>query len=223
MRRTFSTAMIKAHEIQGCIALENSFNKVGLDHVVLVKVASAAVVAADAGPGPRGDHQRRVAGVGRWPVAAHLSPRPEHRFAQELGGWRRHRRAPCARADFAQDGRDGLSHGAEAKGWGFYDVLFKGNEFKFQRPYGSYVMENVLFKISFPGRVPLADRRRVRDADPRAAREGRQDGRGHQEDHDPHARGLHPHHRQEGSAEQSGRPRPLHPVHGRRADPVRVA
>ena len=79
-------AMVKAHEIQGCIALENSFNRVGLDHVVLVKVASTAVVAQMLGLQPRRDHQRGIARLGRWPVAADLSPRPEHRLAQELGG-----------------------------------------------------------------------------------------------------------------------------------------
>ncbi|MFP1558270.1 MmgE/PrpD family protein [Escherichia coli] len=71
--------MIKAHEIQGCIALENSFNRVGLDHVLLVKVASTAVVAGK-WPDPRGNSQRRFAGVGR-SVAAHLSPCAEHRHA----------------------------------------------------------------------------------------------------------------------------------------------
>ena len=93
--RDVLTAMIKAHEIQGCLALENSFNRVGLDHVVLVKVASTAVVAPDAGPHPRADHRRGVAGLGRWPVAAHLSPRAQHRLAQELGGGRCDHAAPC--------------------------------------------------------------------------------------------------------------------------------
>ena len=68
MMRDVLTAMIKAHEIQGCIALENSFNRVGLDHVLLVKVASTAVVNADARPDARRDHQRGVARLGRWPA-----------------------------------------------------------------------------------------------------------------------------------------------------------
>lgn len=75
------TAMIKAHEIQGCIALENSFNRVGLDHVLLVKVASTAVVAEMLGLTREGNSQRRFAGMGRRTVAAHLSPCAEHRYA----------------------------------------------------------------------------------------------------------------------------------------------
>jgi 2-methylcitrate dehydratase len=74
--RDVLTAMIKAHEIQGCIALENSFNKVGLDHVILVKVASTAVVC---------HAQRRLTRLRRWPGPAHLSPRAQRRLAQELG------------------------------------------------------------------------------------------------------------------------------------------
>ena len=77
--RDVLTAMVKAHEIQGCIALENSFNKVGLDHVILVKVASTAVVA-------QRDHRRGLSGLGRRPVPAHLSPQPQHRLAQVVGG-----------------------------------------------------------------------------------------------------------------------------------------
>ncbi len=73
--------MIKAHEIQGCIALENSFNRVGLDHVLLVKVASTAVVAEMLGLTREGNSQRRFAGVGGRSVAAHLSPCAEHRHA----------------------------------------------------------------------------------------------------------------------------------------------
>ena len=74
--RAVLTAMIKAHEIQGCLALENSFNKVGLDHVVLVKVASTAVVAQMLGLDAHADARRAVAGLGRRPEPAHLPPRP---------------------------------------------------------------------------------------------------------------------------------------------------
>ena len=162
--RDVLTAMIKAHEIQGVLALENSFNRVGLDHVLLVRVASTAVVDAMLGGTRDQIDQRGLERLGRRRRAAHLPPRAEHRLAQELGGGRRDqpRRAPRAHRD---DGRDGLSVGARrAKTWGFYDVLFKGNAVHARSGrYGSYVMENVLFKISLPGRVPRADRGRVRD------------------------------------------------------------
>jgi 2-methylcitrate dehydratase len=143
------TAMIKAHEIQGCIALENSFNKVGLDHVVLVKVASTAVVA-------------QMLGLTRDEIINALSlawvdgqSLRTYRHAPNTGS-----RKSWAAGDatsravrlalIARTGEMGYPSVLSAKGWGFYDVLFKGNEFKFQRPYGSYVMEQVLFKISFP-------------------------------------------------------------------------
>jgi 2-methylcitrate dehydratase len=147
--RDVLTAMIKAHEIQGIIALENSFNRVGLDHVVLVKVASAAVVA-------------EMLGLSRDEIISAVS----HAFVdgQSL---RTYRHAPntgsrksWAAGDatsravrlalIARTGEMGYPSVLSAKTWGFYDVLFEGKPFKFQRPYGSYVMENVLFKISFP-------------------------------------------------------------------------
>jgi 2-methylcitrate dehydratase len=143
------TAMIKAHEIQGCIALENSFNKVGLDHVVLVKVASTAVVS-------------QLLGLSRDQTIAALSlawvdgqSLRTYRHAPNTGSrksWaagdatsRAVRLALMARA-----GEMGYPSALTAKTWGFYDVSFRGQEFKFQRAYGSYVMENVLFKISYP-------------------------------------------------------------------------
>lgn len=141
--------MIKAHEIQGCIALENSFNKVGLDHVVLVKVASTAVVA----------HMLRLtrdeiinAVSLAWVDGQSLRT---YRHAPNAGS-----RKSWAAGDatsravrlalVAKTGEMGYPSALTAKTWGFYDVLFKGQPFTFQRPYGSYVMENVLFKISFP-------------------------------------------------------------------------
>ena len=143
------TAMIKAYEIQGVIALENSFNRVGLDHVVLVKVASTAVVA-------------QMLGLSREEIVNAVS----HAFVdgQSL---RTYRHAPntgsrksWAAGDatsravrlalIARTGEMGYPSVLSAKTWGFYDVLFEGKPFEFQRPYGSYVMENVLFKISFP-------------------------------------------------------------------------
>jgi 2-methylcitrate dehydratase len=150
--RDVLTAMIKAHEIQGCIALENSFNKIGLDHVVLVKVASTAVVA-------------QMLGLSRDEIINALSlafvdgqSLRTYRHAPNTGS-----RKSWAAGDatsravrlalIAKTGEMGYPSVLTAKTWGFYDVLFKGEPFKFQRPirsWGSYVMENVLFKISFP-------------------------------------------------------------------------
>jgi 2-methylcitrate dehydratase len=143
------TAMIKAHEIQGCIALENSFNKVGLDHVVLVKVASTAVVAQMMGLN-KDEILNAVSHA--WVDGQSLRT---YRHSPNTGS-----RKSWAAGDatsravrlalIAKTGEMGYPSVLSAKTWGFYDVLFKGNAFKFQRPYGSYVMENVLFKISFP-------------------------------------------------------------------------
>ena len=149
LMRQVLTAMIKAHEIQGCIALENSFNKVGLDHVLLVKVASTAVVS-------------QVLGLTRDESLAALSlawvdgqSLRTYRHAPNTGS-----RKSWAAGDatsravrlalMARTGEMGYPTALTAKTWGFYDVLFRGRQFAFQRPYGSYVMENVLFKISFP-------------------------------------------------------------------------
>ncbi len=143
------TAMIKAHEIQGCIALENSFNKVGLDHVVLVKVASTAVIANMLGL----TRDEIIDAVSlAWVDGQSLRT---YRHAPNTGS-----RKSWAAGDatsravrlalMTRTGEMGYPSVLSAKGWGFYDVLFKGKPFKFQRPYGSYVMENVLFKISFP-------------------------------------------------------------------------
>ncbi|NYH26409.1 bifunctional 2-methylcitrate dehydratase/aconitate hydratase [Paraburkholderia bryophila] len=142
-------AMIKAHEIQGCIALENSFNKVGLDHVLLVKLASTAVVG-------------QLLGLSRDELINAVSlalvdgqALRTYRHAPNTGS-----RKSWAAGDatsravrlalIARTGEMGYPSVLTAPTWGFYDVLFKGNAFKFQRPYASYVMENVLFKISFP-------------------------------------------------------------------------
>ena len=143
------TGMIKAHEIQGCIALENSFNKVGLDHVVLVKVASTAVVAQMLGL-TRDEIINAVSLA--WVDGQSLRT---YRHSPNTGS-----RKSWAAGDatsravrlalIARTGEMGYPSVLSAKGWGFYDVLFKGKAFQFQRPYGSYVMENVLFKISFP-------------------------------------------------------------------------
>ncbi|MBP0634064.1 MULTISPECIES: bifunctional 2-methylcitrate dehydratase/aconitate hydratase [unclassified Cupriavidus] len=147
--RAVLTAMIKAHEIQGCIALENSFNKVGLDHVVLVKVASTAVVAQMLGL-TRDEIINAVSLA--WVDGQSLRT---YRHAPNTGS-----RKSWAAGDatsravrlalIARTGEMGYPSVLTAKTWGFYDVLFKGQPFKFQRPYGTYVMENVLFKVAFP-------------------------------------------------------------------------
>ncbi|HXS51365.1 MAG TPA: bifunctional 2-methylcitrate dehydratase/aconitate hydratase [Usitatibacter sp.] len=147
--REVLTGMIKAHEIQGCIALENSFNKVGLDHVVLVKVASTAVVCTLLGL-TREEALNAVSNA--WIDGQSLRT---YRHAPNTGS-RKSWAAGDATARavrlalIARTGEMGYPSALTAKTWGFYDVLFKGNAFKFQRPYASYVMENVLFKISFP-------------------------------------------------------------------------
>jgi 2-methylcitrate dehydratase len=143
------TAMIKAHEIQGCIALENSFNKVGLDHVVLVKVASTAVVSHMLGL----SYDQTVAALSlAWVDGQSLRT---YRHAPNTGS-----RKSWAAGDatsravrlalIAKTGETGYPSVLTARRWGFYDVSFQGKEFTFQRPYESYVMENILFKISYP-------------------------------------------------------------------------
>jgi len=142
-------AMIKAHEIQGVMALENSFNRVGLDHVVLVKVASTAVVTGLLG-GSKEDIINAVSNA--WVDGQSLrtyrhSPNTGSRKSWAAGD----ATSRAVRlAMMTMKGEMGYPTALSAKEWGFYDVLFKGQPFKFQRQYGSYVMENVLFKISFP-------------------------------------------------------------------------
>ncbi|TAQ89664.1 hypothetical protein B7494_g2038 [Chlorociboria aeruginascens] len=142
-------AMIKAHEIQGCLALLNSYNKVGLDHVVLVKVASAAVVSKMLG---LSEKQTADAVSQAWVDGQSLrtyrhSPNTMSRKSWAAGD-------ACQRAVNlvlkVMKGEPGVPTVLSAPVWGFYDVLFKGKPFEFQRPYGSYVMENVLFKVSYP-------------------------------------------------------------------------
>ena len=143
------TAMIKAHEIQGCIALENSFNRVGLDHVLLVKVASAAVAAQLMGA----DEDAILRTLSQ--VFVDGQSLRTYRHAPNAGS-RKSWAAGDATARavrlalIASTGEMGYPSALTAPRWGFYHVLFKCNAFAFQRPYGSYVMENVLFKLSFP-------------------------------------------------------------------------
>ena len=141
--------MVKAHEIQGVIALENSFNRVGLDHVVLVKIASTAVVAKMLGA----SFEQIIDAVSNaWLDGQSLRT---YRHAPNTGS-----RKSWAAGDatsravrlalMVMKGEMGYPSALTAKTWGFYDVLFKGKPFAINQPYGSYVMENVLFKISFP-------------------------------------------------------------------------
>jgi 2-methylcitrate dehydratase len=143
------TAMIKAHEIQGVLALENSFNRVGLDHVLLVRVASTAVVTRMLG----GSREQVIDAVSNaWIDGGALRT---YRHAPNTGSRKSWAAGDACRravtlALLVLRGEMGYPSALTADVWGFYDVLFKGKAFSFQRPYGSYVMENVLFKISFP-------------------------------------------------------------------------
>ncbi|MEJ6607452.1 MAG: bifunctional 2-methylcitrate dehydratase/aconitate hydratase [Candidatus Planktophila sp.] len=147
--RDVLTAMIKAHEIQGCIALENSFNKVGLDHVILVKVASTAVVSQLLGL----TREQTLNAVSlAWVDGQALRTYRHFPNAGSRKSWAAGDATSRAvrLALMARVGEMGYPSALTAKIWGFYDSLFRGNHFTFQRSYGSYVMENILFKISFP-------------------------------------------------------------------------
>ena len=141
--------MIKAHEIQGILALDNSFNKVGLDHVLLVRVASTAVATHMLG----GTRDQIIAALSQaWVDGSSLRT---YRHAPNTGS-----RKSWAAGDatsravrlamMTMAGEMGMPSVLTAPEWGFYDVSFKGREFSFSKNYGSYVMENILFKISFP-------------------------------------------------------------------------
>jgi 2-methylcitrate dehydratase len=147
--RDVLTAMIKAHEIQGVLALENSFNRVGLDHVLLVRIASTAVVTAMLG----GDRDTVINAVSNaWIDGGALRT---YRHAPNTGS-----RKSWAAGDatsravrhalIAMTGEMGYPSALSVPTWGFYDVLFKGQPFTFPQGFASYVMENVLFKISYP-------------------------------------------------------------------------
>ncbi|MEZ8081867.1 bifunctional 2-methylcitrate dehydratase/aconitate hydratase [Enterovibrio norvegicus] len=147
--RDVLTAMIKAHEIQGVMALENSYNRVGLDHVLLVRVASTAVVTRMLG----GNRDQVIDALSQaWVDGCSLRT---YRHAPNAGS-----RKSWAAGDatsravrlamITMKGEMGLPSVLTAEKWGFYDVLFKGEAFRVNQPFNSYVMENVLFKISFP-------------------------------------------------------------------------
>ncbi len=143
------TAMIKAHEIQGIMALQNSFNRVGLDHVALVKLATAAVATRLLG----GGKEEIVNAVSQvWVDGQSLRT---YRHAPNTGS-----RKSWAAGDatsrgvrlalLTMAGEMGYPGALTSRNWGFYDVSFRGERFSFPRPYGTYVMENVLFKVAFP-------------------------------------------------------------------------
>ena len=154
-------AMIRAHEVQGVLALENSFNRVGLDHVVLVKVASTAVAAKMMGA----NREQLLSAISHaWVDGQSLRT---YRHAPNAGSRKSWAAGDATSravrlADIALRGEMGIPGALTAEQWGFYDVLFsKTNKdqkvkpdaerkFRFQRDYGSYVMENILFKLSFP-------------------------------------------------------------------------
>ncbi|MEL6116852.1 bifunctional 2-methylcitrate dehydratase/aconitate hydratase [Photobacterium sp. SP02] len=147
--RDVLTAMIKAHEIQGVLALENSYNRVGLDHVLLVRVASTAVVTKMLG----GNRDQIIDAVSQaWVDGCALRT---YRHAPNAGS-----RKSWAAGDatsravrlamITMKGEMGLPSVLTAPKWGYYDVLFNGQPFRLNQDFGSYVMENVLFKISFP-------------------------------------------------------------------------
>jgi 2-methylcitrate dehydratase len=147
--RDILVAMVKAHEIQGILALENSFNRVGLDHVLLVRVASTAVATAMLG----GTRDQVINAISHaWLDGSALRT---YRHAPNTGS-----RKSWAAGDatsravrlalIAMTGEMGYPSVLTAKTWGFQDVSFKGKPVTLARPLGSYVMENVLFKISFP-------------------------------------------------------------------------
>ncbi len=147
--RDVLTWTIKAHEIQGCYALKNSYNRVGLDHVILVRLASTAVATAMLG-GTKDDIVNAVSNS--WIDGGALRT---YRHAPNTGSRKSWAAGDACRRGVthalnALKGEMGYPSALSAKTWGFYDVLFKGNQFQFERPFGSYVMENVLFKISFP-------------------------------------------------------------------------
>ncbi|HEX4341867.1 MAG TPA: bifunctional 2-methylcitrate dehydratase/aconitate hydratase, partial [Verrucomicrobiae bacterium] len=147
--RDVLVAMVKAHEIQGVLALENSFNRVGLDHVLLVRIASTAVATQMLG----GTREQIINAVSNaWIDGGALRT---YRHTPNTGS-RKSWAAGDATARAVQHGlmatkgEMGYPTALSAKTWGFSDVLFRGNPIKLARPFASYVMEHVLFKISFP-------------------------------------------------------------------------
>lgn len=142
-------AMIKAHEIQGVLALENSFNRRGLDHVILVKIASVAVATRLIG----GSHAQVVNALSQALVDGQSLR--TYRHAPNTGSRKSWAAGDAASralhlAMLTMDGEDGYPGALSAPGWGFQDVLFGGEKLRIPQNFSSYVMENVLFKVSYP-------------------------------------------------------------------------
>lgn len=143
------TAMIKAYEIQGVLALQNAFNRIGFDHVILVKVATTAVACAMLGGTPE-----QIAGAvsQAW---IDTGPLRTYRHAPNTGS-----RKSWAAGDatsrgvllawMTMQGEMGYPQALTAQQWGFFDVLLKGKPFQWGHPLGTYVMENILYKVAFP-------------------------------------------------------------------------
>jgi 2-methylcitrate dehydratase len=149
LMRDVLTAMIKAHEIQGVIALENSFNRVGLCHVLLVRIASTAVVTQMLG----GSQAQIIDALSQaWLDGSSLRTYRHSPNAGPRKSWAAGDATSRAvrLADLTMRGEIGYPSVLTTPKWGFYDVSFKGNKLAFTRDYGSYVMEQILFKISFP-------------------------------------------------------------------------
>ena len=200
--RDVLTAMIKAHEIQGVLALENSFNRVGYDHVLLVRIASTAVATQMLG----GDRNRIVDAVSNaWIDGGALRT---YRHAPNTGS-----RKSWAAGDATSRGvrlalltlagEMGYPSALSAPRWGFSDVVCDGRAIRLARPLGSYVMENILFKISFPAEFHAQDRCRGR-ACPVPAGQG-PPRRSLRSSHRNPGTGR-THHRQDRTARQPGRP-----------------
>ncbi len=215
--RDLLTAMIKAHEIQGVLALENSFNRVGLDHVLLVRVASTAVVTAMLG----GSSEQIINAVSNaWIDGGALRT---YRHAPNTGS-----RKSWAAGDatsravrhalIALKGEMGYPSALSAKTWGFQDVLFKGKAVVLPQALSSYVMENVLFKISYPAEFHAQTA--VEAAMTLHPQISLQD-RSHRTNHHRNAGAGGAHHRQNRTARESGGPRSLHSIHGRDSAAVR--
>jgi len=149
LMRDVLTAMIKAHEIQGVMALENSFNRVGLCHVLLVRVASTAVATQMMG----GSESQVIDALSQaWLDGSALRTYRHSPNAGPRKSWAAGDATSRAvrLADLTMRGEIGYPSVLSVPKWGFYDVHFKGKKFEFTRDYGSYVMEQILFKISFP-------------------------------------------------------------------------
>ncbi len=147
--RDVLTALIQAYEIQGVLALENSFNRVGLDHVLLVKVASAAVVTRLLG----GSQAEIINAVSNAWIDG--QPLRTYRHAPNTGSRKSWAAGDAASrgvrlALMARGGEMGYPSALTASTWGFQDVLFRGQPLRLAQPFGSYVIENILFKVSFP-------------------------------------------------------------------------